>query len=185
MGANFEQLLRAFFSCFRGQYFFFQFLWNPYSICSKKLHYKIIKNETNWTFFACFLGKKCFFLELQKILNQSVLQKGLLLQDWVFRLGKFLLDPKIHFLSLDKKIEKKTLTHKHWTQKHEKNALKSWLKLPLKLFFYVLACPKIEFPYNHKQDWLFRPNLLVLQKPRKNYLYFVYFALQKSILNIN
>ena len=109
MGANFEQLLRAFFSCFRGQYFFFQFLWNPYSICSKKLHDKIFKNETNWTFFACFFGKKCFFLELQKILNQSVLQKGLLLQDWVFRLGKFLLDPKIHFLSLDKLIYKLVL----------------------------------------------------------------------------
>ena len=106
---------------FSGSIFFFQFLWKPYSICSKKLHDKIIKNETNWTFFACFLGKKCFFLELQKILNQSVLQKGLLLQDWVFRLGKFLLDPKSHFLSLDKLIYELVFFSKNYIKMYKKS----------------------------------------------------------------
>ena len=51
--------------------------------------------------------------------------------------------------------------------KNIKKCPQKLLKIAPLNFFYVLACPKIEFPYNHKQDWLFRPNLLVLQKPRK------------------
>ena len=109
-----------FFHVFGGQYFFFNFYETPIASAVKKLHDKIIKNETNWTFFACFLGKKCFFLELQKILNQSVLQKGLLLQDWVFRLGKFLLDPKIHFLSLDKLIYGLVFFSKNYIKMYKK-----------------------------------------------------------------
>ena len=104
LGANFEQLLRAFFSCFGGQ-LFFQFFWKSHSNCSKILHNKSFKIEKNWTFIE-FFWNKTGFLGLPKISKLSVLQKGLLLQDWVFRLGKFLLDPKSHFLSLDKLIYK-------------------------------------------------------------------------------
>ena len=96
---DYEQLLRAFFLCFQGQYFFFNFQKTPIASALKNCMIKFSKMKQIELFFACLWGKKCFFLELQKILNQSVLQKGLLLQDWVFRLGKFLLDPKIHFLS--------------------------------------------------------------------------------------
>ena len=65
-GTNYEQVLRAFFSCFRGQYIFFQLFWNPYSICSKKLHGKIFKNETNWSFLNDFLKKKTGFYRAAK-----------------------------------------------------------------------------------------------------------------------
>ena len=67
-----------------------------------------------------FFGEKISFLELQKILNQNVLQKGLLLQDWVFRLGKFLLDPKSYFLSLDKLIYRLVFFLKKYMKMYEK-----------------------------------------------------------------
>ena len=108
MGANFEQLLRAFFSCFRGQ-FFSNFFENPIASAVKESHNEIIKNEKNWSFIDFFWNKTGFVLGLRKFSNLSVLQKGLLLQDWVLRLGKFLLDPKINFLSLDKWIYKLVL----------------------------------------------------------------------------
>ena len=63
-------------------------------------------NRKIWTFIDFFWNKTGFVLGLRKFSNLSVLQKGLLLQDWVLRLGKFLLDPKINFLSLDKLIYK-------------------------------------------------------------------------------
>ena len=93
-----------FFHAFGVNIFIFNFYETPIASAVKNCMIKFSKLKQIELSFYVFLGKKCFFLELQKILNQSVLQKGLLLQDWVFRLGKFLLDPKIHFLSLIYKL---------------------------------------------------------------------------------
>ena len=108
MGANFEQLLTAFFHVF-GVNFFSNFFENPIASAVKELHNEIIKNEKKLKFYWFFWNKTGFVLGLRKFSNLSVLKKGLLLQDWVLRLEKFLLDPKIHFLSLDKLIYKLVL----------------------------------------------------------------------------
>ena len=70
-----------------------------------------------------FFGIKLVFLGLPKISNLSVLQKGLLLQDWVFRLGKFLLHPKSHFLSLDKLIYGLVFFSKNYMKIYKKKKL--------------------------------------------------------------
>ena len=73
-GANYEQLLRAFFSCFWGKIFFLN-----------------------------FFGNKTVFLGLRTLSTMNVLNEGLLLQNWVFRLGWMLIyhfKSSIYLLSL-------------------------------------------------------------------------------------
>ena len=97
LGANFKQLLRH---CF---HIFFHFFETPIASAVKNCIIKF-SNMKKFEIYWFFWNKTGFVLGLQKFSNLSVLQKGLLLQDWVFRLGKFLLDPKIHFLSLIYKL---------------------------------------------------------------------------------
>ena len=45
--------------------------------------------------------------------------------------------------------------------------------LPKLFFIHWLGCPncpKTEIPYHYKQDWVFRPNFLVFQKPNNSLL---------------
>ena len=75
MGANYEQLLSAFFSCFWGKH---------YSVLTNKLHNKSF-------FFICFkffLEYNCFFFGLRTFSNVNVPHKDILLQDSAFRLEK-------------------------------------------------------------------------------------------------
>ena len=71
------------FLCFRGKKNFF---WEHYSVCTKNLHNTLfikIKKKKIWPKNM----KKLFFLWLRRFSNLNVLHTGLLMQDWVFRLG--------------------------------------------------------------------------------------------------
>ena len=57
LGANFEQLLRAFFSCFRGQYFFFNFYETPIASALKNCMIKFSKMKQIELFLHVFWGK--------------------------------------------------------------------------------------------------------------------------------
>ena len=57
LGANFEQLLRAFFSCFRGQYFFFNFYETPIASAVKNCMIKLSKMKQIELFLHVFWGK--------------------------------------------------------------------------------------------------------------------------------
>ena len=57
LGANYEQLLRAFFSCFQGQFFFFNFFVNPIAsklksciIDLKKLNFFVVEWVCFWPY---------------------------------------------------------------------------------------------------------------------------------------
>ena len=82
LGADYEQLLSALFSCFHGQ-FFFKFFYEHFSVSTKKLHNEFKKK----VIFKKSIWNKIGFLGLRKFSNVNVLHKDLLLQDWVFRLG--------------------------------------------------------------------------------------------------
>ena len=79
LGADYEQFLRAVFSCFRGQIFFLNSFRKHYSVCTKKLHNTFFMRR-NFEFFSFII-----FLVPRKFSNLSVLHNGP--QDWVFRLG--------------------------------------------------------------------------------------------------
>ena len=124
MGAKFEQLLTAFFHAF-GVNFFSNFFENPIASAVKYCIIKFSKMK-KIELLLNFFGIKLVFLGLPKISKLSVLQKGLLLQDWVFRLGKFLLDPKSHFLSLDKLIYRLVFFSKNYIKMY-KNVDPTWI----------------------------------------------------------
>ena len=74
LGANFEQLLRAFFSCFRGQYFiFFSIFMKPLAIgpiasAVKNCMIKFSKMK-QIELFCMFFGEKMFLLRAAKNLK--------------------------------------------------------------------------------------------------------------------
>ena len=71
LGADYEQPLRAFFSCLRGQ---------------KKFEF-IFENIIAFALKSCIINNFfCIKLGLRTFSNVNVLHKGFLLQDWVFRL---------------------------------------------------------------------------------------------------
>ena len=71
----------AFFSCFRGQNFFKIFFENIIASALKSCIINI------YIYIFIFFGIKLGFLGLRTFSNVNVQHKGLLLQDWVFRLG--------------------------------------------------------------------------------------------------
>ena len=71
--ADYEQLLRMFFSFFRGQFFFF--------------FENTIASALKSCMISLFFIFLIFFLVLCTFSNVNELHKSLLLQDWVFRLG--------------------------------------------------------------------------------------------------
>ena len=79
-----EQLLRAVFSCFQGHFFFFFFFFENTTASTLKSCIIFFKS----CFFDIFLlfCNKTGFIGLHTFSNMNVLHKGLLLQDWVFRL---------------------------------------------------------------------------------------------------
>ena len=85
--ADYEQLFSVVFSCFQGQKRIFKFFKKHCSFGTKKLH----KMKLYIVFFLIFLTPKTektlFWGLILRFLNLNVLHKGLLMQDWVFRLG--------------------------------------------------------------------------------------------------
>ena len=86
--ADYEQLFRVIFSCLGGQKKFQNFFKKYFSNRTEKLL------KMAFIIFFLLLLKKCekvektgFFRANTQISNLNVLHKGLLMQDWVFRLG--------------------------------------------------------------------------------------------------
>ena len=76
-----------FFHVFEVNFFSF-FFWKHYRVRTKKLHDTFFTKKFKKKILTPKTWKNSFFLGLRRFSNLNVLHKGLLMQDWVFRLGQ-------------------------------------------------------------------------------------------------